>query len=245
MCCFFNLDSITSCELRISFRKCESSVCRSWFALSLNLDFVTSFALKLSWGGEERERAHNTDSFYWVDTELRSRVSGRGKRVMDPPKNLITNPTFIWGSDHGWQPMCCSLSICDQPPLCGPPPSGHQFYCVAHNRTQAWQGIAQDLTGRIKVMMLTLLLFHRSSIAGCGVAGSDIECLILHMLVCCTLTNSVLASSHIATCVSISGMPSVCVWINMQIECSNLLSTGRVGVHSGSLCFYCRPIRLF
>jgi hypothetical protein len=69
---------------------------------------------------------------------------------MDPPKNLITNPTFIWGSDHGWQPMCCSLSICDQPPLCGPPPSGHQFYCVAHNRTQAWQGIAQDLTGRIK-----------------------------------------------------------------------------------------------
>jgi hypothetical protein len=141
---------------------------------------------------------------------------------MDPPKNLITNPTFIWGSDHGWQPMCCSLSICDQPPLCGPPPSGHQFYCVAHNRTQAWQGIAQDLTGRIKVMMLTLLLFHRSSIAGCGVAGCDIECLILHMLVCCTLTNSVLASSHIATCVSISGMPSVCVWINMQIECSKL-----------------------
>jgi hypothetical protein len=52
MCCFFNLDSITSCELRISFRKCESSVCRSWFALSLNLDFVTSFALKLSWGGK-------------------------------------------------------------------------------------------------------------------------------------------------------------------------------------------------
>jgi len=70
--------------------------------------------------------------------------------MMDSSKGLITNPTFMWGSDHGWQPLCCSLCIRDTPPLCGPPPSGHQFYCVAHSRTQAWQGIAQDLSGKLK-----------------------------------------------------------------------------------------------
>ncbi|KAG0556903.1 hypothetical protein KC19_11G087700 [Ceratodon purpureus] len=64
--------------------------------------------------------------------------------------NLVVNPTFIWGSDHGWYPLCCSLSISDKPPECGGPPSGHQFYCVANNRTQAWQGIAQDVTSRFK-----------------------------------------------------------------------------------------------
>ncbi len=75
---------------------------------------------------------------------------------MDSSKGLITNPTFMWGFDHGWQPLCCSLCIRDTPPLCGPPPSGHQFYCVAHSRTQAWQGIAQDLSGKLKVMISTL-----------------------------------------------------------------------------------------
>jgi hypothetical protein len=65
--------------------------------------------------------------------------------------DLVVDPTFIWGSDHGWYPLCCSLSISDKPPQCGGPPSGHQFYCIAHNRTQAWQGIAQDVTSRLKV----------------------------------------------------------------------------------------------
>lgn len=70
--------------------------------------------------------------------------------VMAGSRNLIVNPTFIWGSDHGWQPLCCSMSISDKLPQCGGPPSGHQFYCIAHNRTQLWQGIAQDVTSRLK-----------------------------------------------------------------------------------------------
>lgn len=95
-------------------------------------------------------------------SSLEKRESSKGDyRVatlvpMAGSKNLIVNPTFIWGSDHGWQPLCCSMSISDTLPQCGGPPSGHQFYCIAHNRTQLWQGIAQDITSRLKVRNLTL-----------------------------------------------------------------------------------------
>lgn len=68
--------------------------------------------------------------------------------------DLIINPTFMSGLDQGWQPLCCSLSV-DKTPQCGGPPTGHQFYCNAYNRTEAWQGIAQDITDRLKVNSLT------------------------------------------------------------------------------------------
>lgn len=79
--------------------------------------------------------------------------------VMAASQNLLTNPTFIWGSDHGWQPLCCSMSISDNPPQCGGPPSGHPFYCVAHSRTQTWQGIAQDITHWLKVCVKVISSF--------------------------------------------------------------------------------------
>lgn len=79
--------------------------------------------------------------------------------AMAASQNLLTNPTFIWGSDHGWQPLCCSISISDNPPQCGRPPSGHPFYCVAHSRTQTWQGIAQDITHWLKVRVKIISSF--------------------------------------------------------------------------------------
>lgn len=84
--------------------------------------------------------------------------------VMAASQNLLTNPTFIWGSDHGWQPLCCSMSISDNPPQCGRPPSGHPFYCVAHSRTQTWQGIAQDITHwlKVRVKLISFIIIIKS-----------------------------------------------------------------------------------
>eukprot|EP00252_Welwitschia_mirabilis_P019005 TRINITY_DN4286_c0_g2_i2.p1 TRINITY_DN4286_c0_g2~~TRINITY_DN4286_c0_g2_i2.p1 ORF type:complete len:888 (-),score=118.99 TRINITY_DN4286_c0_g2_i2:276-2939(-) len=66
----------------------------------------------------------------------------------DEDDSVIQNPIFNEGLDH-WTGRNCKIVLCDAAK--GETlPSGGQHYAVATGRTQTWNGIQQDITGRIQ-----------------------------------------------------------------------------------------------
>lgn len=67
--------------------------------------------------------------------------------INQPPRGILHNPTFDDGL-RPWTPKGCKADLTGS--LGDILPVSERQFAVATNRTESWQGIEQDITGRIE-----------------------------------------------------------------------------------------------